>query len=262
MVVGGNGKQRVRRTKKSEEGVEMKGANNTLVTRKVKTDIAAAKNRKPIQALNHKQQEYINALVDPNAATIIAMGVLGSSKTWLPSAMAADLLMDGKLERVVVARPAEGKAKSVGFTKGDFDQKLAGWCAPILDTMKQRMGLGNFDAALEYGKIILLPLEQVKGRSWDDTWLIADEVEDIEMETAKSLVTRMGQRSKIILAGDIAQQDLKKYSGLQYLLDVSKALDLPTTIIDFNSWEYCVRSEEAKMWGMAFEQYDKMKEKN
>lgn len=251
---GGN---RIKRTRKSKE-VDMKGANNTPVTRKVKTDIAAVNNRKPIQALNKKQQEYINCLLDQNAATIVAMGVLGSSKTWLPSALAADLLMDGKLQRVVVARPAEGKAKSVGFTKGDFDQKLAGWCAPILDTMKQRMGLGNFDAALEYGKIVLLPLEQVKGRSWDDTWLIADEIEDIEVETVKSLVTRMGQRSKIILAGDIAQQDLKKYSGLQYLLDVTKALDLPISVIDFDSWEYCVRSEEAKMWGMAFEQYEKM----
>jgi phosphate starvation-inducible PhoH-like protein len=247
-----------RRARGKGEDTDMKGANNTPVTRKLKTDIAAAKCRKPIQALNQKQQDYINALVDPNAATLVAMGVLGSSKTWLPSAMAADLLMDGKLQRVVVARPAEGKAKSVGFTKGDFDQKLAGWCAPILDTMKERMGLGNFEAALEYGKIILLPLEQVKGRSWDDTWLIADEIEDIEVETAKSLVTRMGQRSKIILAGDSAQQDLKKYSGLQYLLDVTKTLNLPISVINFDSWEYCVRSDEAKMWGMAFEQYDKL----
>jgi len=240
------------------EGVDMKGANNTPVTRKVKTDMAAKANKKPLVALNDKQQEYLNSLNDPNIATIIAMGVLGSSKTFLPSALAADKLMDGTLERVVVARPAEGRAKSVGFTKGDFDQKLAGWCAPILDTMKQRMGLGNFEAALEYGKIVLLPLEQVKGRSWDDTWVIADEVEDIESETAKSLVTRMGQRSKIILAGDIAQQDLKRYSGLQYLLDVAKTLDLPIKIVDFNDWKYCVRSEEAKLWGMAFEQYEKM----
>jgi phosphate starvation-inducible protein PhoH and related proteins len=246
------------RRKRKVAGEDMKGNNNTPVTRKVKTDIAAVRNRQPIQALNDKQQQYINALLDPNVATIIATGVLGSSKTWLPSALAADLLMDNKLERVVVARPAEGKAKSVGFTKGDFDQKLAGWCAPILDTMKQRMGLGNFEAALEFGKIVLLPLEQVKGRSWDDTWLIADEVEDIEQETAKSLVTRMGQRSKIILAGDVAQQDLKRHSGLQYILSVARTLDLPVTLIDFNDWKYCVRSEEAKMWGMAFEQYDEM----
>lgn len=254
----GSGRQERTRKVTKEKELEMKGANNTPVTRKVKTDVAAANNRKPIQALNDRQQEYINALLDRDVATIIATGVLGSSKTWLPSALAADLLMDNKLKRVVVARPAEGKAKTVGYTKGDFDQKLAGWCAPILDTMKERMGLGNFEAAMEFGKIILLPLEQCKGRSWDDTWLIADEVEDIEPETAKSLVTRMGQRSKIILAGDIAQQDLKKFSGLQYLLNVSKTLDLPITLIDFNNWDYCVRSEEAKMWGMAFEQYDKL----
>lgn len=236
----------------------MKGANNTPVTRKVKSDITASKS-KPIQALNEKQQDYINALLDPHKSTIIATGVLGSSKTWLPSAMAADLLMSKKISKVVVARPAEGKAKSVGYTKGNFDEKLAGWCAPVLDTMKERMGMGNFDAALELGKIVLLPLEQIKGRSWDDTWIIADEVEDIEMETAKSLVTRLGQRSKIILAGDLAQQDLKRYSGLQYLLDVAKTLGLPITLIDFNDWKYCVRSEDAKMWGMAFEQYDRMK---
>lgn len=227
------------------------------ITRNIKPDMAAAQNRKPILPLNERQKEYIEALQNEDVTTILVTGVLGSSKTFLPSAIAADMLIDGKLDKVVIARPAEGKAKTVGFTKGDFNQKLAGWCAPITDTMKQRMGAGNFEAALEYEKIVLLPLEQVKGRSWDDAWIIADEFEDVEVDTAKSLVTRVGQRSKIILTGDIAQQDLKKFSGMQYLLDVSKKLNLPITHIDFNHWDYCVRSEEAKMWGKAFEEYDK-----
>ena len=237
----GNGK-----IKHKESNV--KGKNNTPSTRAVKSD-NSAKKVEPIKPLNGKQREYLEALKDPYANTILVSGVLGSSKTYLPSAMAADLLLAGKIKKVVIARPTEGKGKSVGFGKGSFNDKLSGWCAPVIDTMKDRMGLGQFEAALEYEKIIMLPLEMVKGRSWDDAWIIIDEAEDLEADVAKSLVTRTGMRSKVIITGDFAQQDLKHYSGLDLLMQVASFNKLPITQINFDSWEYCVRSQEARMWG-------------
>lgn len=239
------------------EGEDMKGANNHRITKTEKSDIRAVTTKQPIVPLNKKQKEYMDALQDEDCSAIVVTGVLGSSKTFLPSALAGDKLLTDKNFRVVIARPAEGKAKSVGYTKGDFNDKLSGWCAPITDTLKQRVGLGNYEAFLGNERIMLLPLEQVKGRSFDDCWIIADEFEDVDIDTAKSLTTRVGQRTKLILTGDIAQQDLKKYSGLQYILSVMKEFKLPITHIDFNSWEYCVRSETAKMFGMAYEAFDK-----
>lgn len=211
-------------------------------------------NRKPLVPMNDKQKDYIKAIQEESC--VICIGVWGSSKTYIPSVIASDWLLDKKIDKVIIARPAEGKGKSVGFLKGSKDEKMEPWCAPITDTMKERMGVGNFEAMLANGKIEQLALEHVKGRSWDNAFIIVDESEDLEPEVAKSLVGRQGVNSVTVITGDLRQQDLKKSSGLQYLLDVSKFANLPITLIDFDNWDYCVRSEESKAWGMAFEAYE------
>lgn len=214
-------------------------------------------NRPQLIPMNDKQGEYIKAIQEQTC--VICIGVWGSSKTYIPSVIASDWLMDKKIDKVIIARPAEGKGKSVGFLKGSKDDKMEPWCAPITNTMKERMGIGNFEAMLANGKIEQLSLEHVKGRSWDNALILVDEAEDLDAEVAKSLVGRQGVNSVTIITGDLRQQDLKRNSGLQYLLDVSKFANLPIALIDFDSWEYCVRSEEAKMWGMAFEKFDDKK---
>lgn len=211
--------------------------------------------RDPLIPMNDKQKDYINAI--ENESCVICIGVWGSSKTYIPSVIASDWLLDKKIDKVIIARPAEGKGKSVGFLKGSKDEKMSPWCAPITDTMKTRMGVGNFEAMLANGKIEQLSLEHVKGRSWDNAMILVDEAEDLEPEVAKSLVGRQGLNSVTVITGDLRQQDLKRNSGLQYLLDVSKHSNMPVTLVDFDSWDYCVRSDEAKMWGQAFEAYDK-----
>jgi phosphate starvation-inducible PhoH-like protein len=213
--------------------------------------------RKPLIPMNNKQKEYIRAVQEDSC--VICVGVWGSSKTYIPSVIAADWLMDKKIDKVIIARPTEGKGKSIGFLKGDKNEKMECWCAPITDTMKDRMGVGNYEAMLANGRIELLNLEAVKGRSWDNCLTLVDEAEDLDPEVAKSLVGRQGVNSVTVITGDIAQQDLKRNSGLQYLLDVSEFANVPVTVIDFDSWDYCVRSEQAKAWGMAFEQYEKQK---
>lgn len=211
-------------------------------------------NRKPLVPLNEKQAEYIRAI--ETGSCVICVGVWGSSKSYIPSVIASDWLMDKKIDRVIIARPAEGKGKSIGFLKGDKNEKMEPWCAPITNTMKERMGIAHFEAMLANGKIEMLSLEHVKGRSWDNSLILVDEAEDLDVEVAKSLVGRAGVNSVTVITGDLRQQDLKKNSGLQYLLDVSEYTKIPVKLIDFDSWDYCVRSEEAKMWGMAFQKFE------
>jgi phosphate starvation-inducible PhoH-like protein len=230
-----------------------KGKNNTPKTRAVKTDLN--QDTRPLKAMNSRQQQYINACNhDP---VIICIGVLGSSKTYIPSVIAAQKLQQKQIERIIIARPAEGKGKSVGFFKGTKEEKLEGWCTPITETLKKRLGQGHYQAMLANGKIELLALEQVKGRSWDDAFIIVDEAEDLDPDVAKSLVTRQGVRSTMVIAGDIAQQDIKSYSGLQLLLDVAEHSNLDLQLINFDKWSHCVRSEEAKAWGMAFQKFER-----
>lgn len=209
-----------------------------------------------LEPKNALQRDYINAIKHSNV--VICTGVWGSAKTYIPSVLACDMLLKKEVEKVVIARPAEGKGKSVGFFKGDKDEKLSGWVAPITDTMKKRLGESHFEYLLDRGKIELIALEQIKGRSWDDAFIIIDEAEDLDPSVAKSLVGRQGIRSKTVITGDIAQQDLKETSGLQILIKVAEDYGLNVPHIDFNSWDYCVRSEEAKEWGKAFEKYEKI----
>lgn len=232
-----------------------KGRNNTPVTKKVKSN--NQREQSPLLPLNKKQKEYIEAI--NTQPVVICTGVLGSSKTYIPSVIASDWLISKKIDKIIIARPAEGAGKSMGYNKGSLYEKAAIWCAPILDTMKKRMGIGHFEAFIENGKIELLALEAVKGRSWDNTFIIVDEAEDLDPVVAKSLVTRQGQGSTTVITGDIAQKDIKKHSGLEVLLFIAKKYKLPFSHIDFDSWDYCVRSEEAKLWGMAFEQYERDK---
>ena len=198
-------------------------------------------------------------LIDDEDHLYLTDDYIVTHNTYIPSVIAADLLLSKQIEKIVLARPAEGKAKSVGYYKGTKDEKLSGWTAPITDTLKKRLGFGHYDAMVENGRIELLSLEQVKGRSWDNTFILVDEAEDLEPAVAKSLVGRQGVNSTTVITGDINQKDLKSYSGLELLLEVSKYGNIDLKVIDFDSWDYCVRSEESKAWGMAFEKYELQK---
>lgn len=213
--------------------------------------------RSELRPLNDRQKEYISAI--RNNPVVICIGVWGSSKTYIPSVMAADMFLAKKIDKIIIARPTEGKGKTVGFLKGTAEEKLEPWCAPILDTLRERLGRTRVDSMVEHGKLLLMSLEHIKGRSWDDAMIIVDEAEDLEPTVAKSLVGRQGIRSKVVITGDIAQQDILENSGLQVLLDVVEFNNSSIPVIDFDSWEYCVRSDEAKNWGIMFENYERSK---
>lgn len=225
------------------------------MTKKVKTDMH--RDTSPLKPMNSRQNDYIQAI--KQNPVVICTGVWGSSKTYIPSVIACDMLLAKEIDRIIIARPNEGKGKTVGFLKGDLDQKMAVWTAPVTDTMKKRLGLGNFEAFVGNEKIVQLSLEHVKGRSWDNAFILVDEAEDLDPDVAKSLVGRQGVNSTIVITGDIRQKDLKKSSGLEFLQMIAEKYELPIPIIDFDSWDHCVRSEEAKMWGKAFEDYENSK---
>ena len=229
----------------------MKGKNNSdKPTRREKAGVPCTA---PLKPMNVRQKEYISAIkANP---TVLCIGVLGSAKTYIPSVLAADMLLAKQVEGIVVARPGEGAGASLGFFKGTKDEKLSGWCIPVTSTLQKKLGVVFYEYCLEAGIIELLALEQCKGRSWDDKFIIIDEAEDLDPDVARNLVTRQGVRSHMVICGDIEQQDIKSYSGLQFLLEVNQYKRSPCPVIDFDSWDFCVRGEEAKEWGQAIQQH-------
>jgi phosphate starvation-inducible PhoH-like protein len=212
-------------------------------------------NKKALKPMNDKQKSYINMI--NNHKIVCSTGVAGSGKSYIASMMAADMLVDPRvpISSIIVARPNEMEGTTtIGLLPGTVEEKLAPWLAPIIQTLKQRLGSGHFEAYVASGVIEFLPLEMIKGRSLNNVFLICDESEDIQWPVLKTLLLRIGRDCKVVIDGDIRQTSISKESGLQKLLDLNENFYLPIQFIDFDSWEYCVRGPECKLFGEIFEE--------
>ena len=203
-----------------------------------------------LKPLNKNQDKYIKSIY--NNTITVSTGIAGSGKSYIASIIAADMFLSGEVDQLILARPTEGPSKPLGTLPGDINEKLQSWLTPLVSTIRKRMGPGHFDYHLSRGSIELLPLSQIKGRSFDDAFIIVDEAEDIDVETMKSLLTRIGDNTKMVINGDIKQVHIKQKSGLEYLLYLIRKYNLPVQTIEF-TLEDCVRSKTTKMFLEAFE---------
>ena len=142
-----------------------------------------------------RQQEYIEAIQSYDQ--VICLGPAGTGKSYIPAVMASQGLVEKRFEKVVVTRPNEGAGRSIGFLTGDKDEKMEPWCLPILDTMKESIGKGHFEAYLSNGKIEMVPLELIRGRSFENSFVILDEAQNCNIDQLKAFVTRQGEGSKL-----------------------------------------------------------------
>jgi len=214
-------------------------------------------NANPLKPLNEGQALYMRYIEEKSL--ILATGYPGTSKTYLPTVMACDSYTLGDIDKIYLIRPAVSKSKSLGFWSGSLEEKAANWLGESLSIMKERLGNGVFEVALKRGDLEFIPLEVLKGRSLKNCFVLVDEAEDITVEEARKLVTRIGKNCTMVLAGDIAQVDLSTTSGLKFLKDVAEAnpeLEKYTGIVDFNRPSDIVRSDECKLWTLALSRSD------
>lgn len=200
----------------------------------------------PIKPMNQKQRTYIELLDTKDI--ILATGLAGTSKTYLATAIACDLLRAGKINKIIFSRPNISNSKSLGFFAGDLESKMCNWLAPVLSVVKERMGVGGFEVALKREDITFQPIETIKGLSVKDSWLIVDEAEDLTIDEAQKVITRIGEGSRLVLAGDITQSELNERSGLKWLVEFASRHKLEDIIghIDFDNPNDIVRSNSVK----------------
>ncbi len=200
----------------------------------------------PIVPMNQKQELYMQEIRDKSI--VIATGYAGTSKTYIPTAMAADAYKLGDIDKIIVTRPAFSSSQSVGFTSGDFTQKMLMWLGGVVPVLKERLGNAEFDIALAKGDIQFIPLEVVKGMSINNAFFLVEESSDLTKEEVIKLVTRMGKNSTLVLAGDIRQSELNTQSGLTWLVDFVKRHRMNNTFgfVDFDSTDDIVRSKAVK----------------
>lgn len=208
---------------------------------------------KPIVPMNKKQAEYLAALEDSSCSIIIATGYAGSSKTYIPTSWACNQLLQNRLHKFILSRPAISNSKSLGFFAGSMEEKSSIWLAPVLSTVKERLGLERTSIAIRREDISFLPLEIIKGASLGSdnptrpVVFLMDEAEDLTIDEVIKVCTRVGKHCTLILAGDILQSELKERSGLRWLIDFKNKHNInEITHIDFNDVNDIVRSDIVK----------------
>lgn len=188
----------------------------------------------PIVAKTENQKLFLKACATD--AIVVGRGSAGVGKTYLAASVAANKLLKGDIDKIVMVRPYVQMGRSSGFWPGSIQDRMEPYFAPMLNVFKKRLGEGNFNNL--YGKSILIqPMEAVRGMDFENTLLLADEMQNCTKEEMRCLVTRISEGSQFIFIGDDKQSDIKAHdSGLLYLVELLKKHSIPdTSVVEFTS---------------------------
>tara|TARA_Y100000592_G_C5468937_1_gene318287 strand:- start:1268 stop:2587 length:1320 start_codon:yes stop_codon:yes gene_type:complete len=170
-----------------------------------------------IEAKNKEQIFALELLIDDDIPLVTLTGVPGSGKTYLTLMVSLREIEKQKKNRIIFTRPIQTVGKDIGFLPGTLNEKMTPWLAPIVDNFRNQFGdLTYFDLMLEKGQIDIAPLSHIRGRSFNDAIIIVDEAQNATVHELKTVITRTGKNSKVVLLGDTEQVDLayiNKYSN-------------------------------------------------
>ncbi|CAJ2235205.1 PhoH family protein [Fructilactobacillus sanfranciscensis] len=168
----------------------------------------------PVRVKNFGQREYIQAIY--NHDITFGIGPAGTGKTYLAVVMAVAALKKGKVDKIVLTRPAVEAGESLGFLPGDLKEKVDPYLRPLYDSLYAILGMEHTERLIERGVIEIAPLAYMRGRTLDNAFVILDEAQNTTNQQMKMFLTRLGFNSKMVVNGDIQQIDLKGHvaSGL------------------------------------------------
>ena len=221
----------------------------TRTRRKTNYKNAAAKEVSGLVPVNDKQRELLDSLKSNNQ--IFILGPAGTGKTYVTATYAADLYTLKEIDRIVITRPHVAVGKDIGFLPGSLEEKTYPWALPVLDVLQKHLGKGTVDTAIKNGNIEMAPLALMRGRSFDNAFIIVDETQNITIHELKMLLTRVGEGSKIVLNGDAQQSDLKEGDGLSKAIHLAKKWLLPIPVVEFGV-DDIVRSDICAEWVKVF----------
>ncbi|MDC0418510.1 PhoH family protein [Pelagibacteraceae bacterium] len=170
--------------------------------------------RKSVIARSKKQSDYIKSLRENDI--VMALGPAGTGKSFLAVSVAITMLMEKKVERVILSRPAVEAGEKLGFLPGDMKEKVDPYLRPLYDALYELFGFEKIDKKIETGEIEIAPLAFMRGRTLKNSFAILDEAQNATETQIKMFLTRIGENSKLVVNGDPTQVDLinKSYSGL------------------------------------------------
>ena len=201
---------------------------NDIITSLNKDMILDTKNQSTVQSLGEviktpkrsvisrskKQKEYVRSL--KTNQIVISLGPAGTGKTYLAVAVALSMLLEKKVERIILSRPAVEAGERLGFLPGDMKDKIDPYLRPLYDSLYDLLDYDKIQRKIESGAIEIAPLAFMRGRTLKNSFAILDEAQNATETQIKMFLTRIGENSKLVVNGDPSQVDLsnKNQSGL------------------------------------------------
>ncbi len=189
--------------------------------------------KKSVIPRSEKQKTYVKALRDSDV--VISSGPAGTGKTFLAVAIGLTMLLDKKIERIILSRPAVEAGERLGFLPGDMRDKVDPYLRPLYDSLYDLLDFEKIQKKIEVGDIEIAPLAFMRGRTLKNSFAILDEAQNATDTQIKMFLTRIGENSKIVINGDPSQIDLpnKNLSGLDRSKKILGHLN-EISIVDFD----------------------------
>jgi len=176
--------------------------------------LPAKKQRVSLYARSPNQQTYLQKLQDEALSIVLAIGPAGTGKTMLAVQNGIKMYQEGLVDKIIVTRPAVSVDEDLGFLPGTLNEKMAPWTRPIFDVLGEYYQTKDIAKMLEEGVIEISPLAYMRGRTFKNAYIIADECQNTTVNQMKMLLTRLGEGSKMVVTGDLAQADRMNDNGL------------------------------------------------
>lgn len=176
--------------------------------------IEVSSRKQNIAARSHGQRHFVEAMRKEDM--VFCIGPAGTGKTFLATAMAVALLREGRVERIILTRPAVEAGEALGFLPGDLKEKLLPYLRPLYDALGSMLEPEEIQRQTERGAIEVAPLAYMRGRTLNHAFVILDEAQNTTSDQMFMFLTRMGEGSRCVIAGDVTQVDLPRHkrSGL------------------------------------------------
>ena len=196
---------------------------------------------------SENQKKYVSFLDDDKNKLIVSLGPAGTGKTLFACQKAIIDLKSDEINKIIITRPVVSVEEDIGFLPGNIIKKMDPWTKPIFDIFLEYFSKAELDNMLYINKIEICPLAYMRGRTFKNSYIIADEMQNSSPNQMKMLLTRLGDNSRLIITGDLRQSDLKIENGLNDFIKKLKTFntnnnDTSIRIVNFEN-EDIERSE-------------------